>query len=175
MSVPDALDSCGAEGIVSKGCALSLGIVLKSPAGVVLGADSRVTLTAENRTSGERTAVYFDNVQKLLRFKPPHTNVGVVTYGMAAIGSETRSAHSYIPQFEAALEGDDALPVEEFATRLEEFFISRWEPYAEGYSGQSMRFLVGGYDPGEPYGRLYEFRVPGAAGPWAWSGEARPK
>jgi len=67
---------------------MSLAIVIKGPEGVVLAADSRITLEAR-RPEGTSIAVNFDNASKLLSFTKPHTNVGAVTYGAAVIGQRT--------------------------------------------------------------------------------------
>ena len=79
---------------------MSLGVVIKGPEGLVLAADSRVTLEARQQ-NGAPIPVNFDNATKLLAFSKPHKHVGAVTYGMAAIG--VRTAHSYLPEFEVWL------------------------------------------------------------------------
>ena len=84
---------------------MSLGIVFKGPEGIVLAADSRVTLHArildpQDPKKIEEIASYYDNATKLLYVnKQPF--IGVVTYGVGAIGQkEPRTAHSYIPEFQ---------------------------------------------------------------------------
>lgn len=87
---------------------MSLGVVIKGPEGVVLSSGSRVTLTA-TREDSPPIPVNFDNATKLLSFSEPHTFLGTVTYGTAVIG--LRTSHSFIPEFEIALEGKKRLPV----------------------------------------------------------------
>jgi len=150
---------------------MSLGIVFKGPEGIVLAADSRVTLNAQVQlTQGQPVFLpaAFDNATKLLKVKGQDF-VGAITYGTGAIGQqEPRTAHSYIPEFEASLTGSPQLSVQAFAQRLSEFFMGRWT--AAGMPnpappGQDMVFLVGGYDAGGTYGRVFEFFVPSRPDP----------
>ena len=103
---------------------MSLGVVVKGPEGVVLAADTRVTLVAQRESAPAPLIVNFDNATKLLTFGDPHKLVGAVTYGDAVIG--TRTAHSFIPEFELKLDGDRR-SVYEYAQLLSEFFLERWK------------------------------------------------
>ena len=144
---------------------MSLGIAFKGPEGVVLAADSRVTLTTQ--LAGEKVTIpaHFDNATKLLRVGGQEY-VGVVTYGLGAIGQkEPRTAHSFVPEIERLLqmENEGRLSVESFARRLSSFFLDQWAatmPSVDTYVGPDMVFLVGGYDADAPYGRVFEVIVP---------------
>jgi hypothetical protein len=107
---------------------MSLGIAIRAPEGIVLAAESRVTLTAE-LPEAPPIHVNFDNATKLLSFSPPNNAVGVVTYGQAAIG--LRTAHSFVPEFEATLP-DERLPVAAFGERLRDFFSEQWAGTSRG-------------------------------------------
>ncbi len=89
---------------------MSLGIAFKGPEGIVLAADSRVTINAEKRITDNLTLVLpntFDNATKLLKVNG-YDNVGAVTYGLGAIGvKEPRTAHSFLPEFEICLSKKD--------------------------------------------------------------------
>ncbi|MFX1476044.1 MAG: hypothetical protein ACFFCO_11295 [Promethearchaeota archaeon] len=146
---------------------MSLGVVIKGPEGIVLAADSRVTLEAQ-RAGGPPLPVNFDNATKLLSFSRPanqvgpHNFVGAVTYGMAVIG--LRTAHSYIPEFEQkVLAGqEERLSVEGYAQQLSNFYKDRWEEsMPKDYAGPPMTFIVGGYDKDAAYGRVFLFQIPG--------------
>jgi hypothetical protein len=134
---------------------MSLAVVIKGPEGLVFAADSRVSLTAQR---GEQTFnVNYDNATKLLTFEK-QSHIAAVTYGAAVIGS--RTAHSFLPEFEVEVK-DGRLSVEEFCTRLKQFFKERWEAdMPKGYNGPEMTFIVGGYDEGEPYGKVFLFSIP---------------
>jgi hypothetical protein len=135
---------------------MSLGIVIKGPEGLVLAAESRITLTADYGKS--QIPVNFDNATKLLSFSNPNCAVGAVTYGLAAIG--LRAAHSFIPEFESELP-EERLKIEDFANRLSEFFLNQWEKEMHSdYSGPPMTFVVSGFDEDEPYGKVYLFEIP---------------
>lgn len=139
---------------------MSLGIVIKGPEGIVLAAESRVTLSARP-TQGPEIHVSFDNATKLLSFSKPNSTVGVVTYGLAAIG--LRTAYSFIPEFEESLtkEKKERLTIQEFAKHLSEFFMKQWNSLMPSdYQGPNMTFVVGGFNDGEPYGRVILVDIP---------------
>lgn len=147
---------------------MSLGIVFKGPEGVVLAADSRVTLNSRLQGQSVTIPAYFDNATKLLEVAGQHF-VGVVTYGLGAIGEqEPRTAYSFMPEFERELQRSDVqrLPVEDFSRRLSQFFLSQWRKMMpEKWSGPDMTFLVGGYDEDAPYGRVFEVIIPARPDP----------
>jgi hypothetical protein len=150
---------------------MSLGIAFKGPEGIVLAADSRVTLNAQMQVPQGPAMLLpatFDNATKLLKVKG-QDYVGAITYGTGAIGQlEPRTAHSFIPEFEATLANAARLSVQEFARQLGEFFMARWTDGGmpnPAPPGSDMVFLVGGYDDGAPYGRIFEFFVPSRPAP----------
>jgi hypothetical protein len=155
---------------------VSLGIAFKGPEGIVLAADSRVTLNAMLAVPGQGPMFLpatYDNATKVLRINGQKW-VGAVTYGLGALGStEPRTAASYLPEIEAELakdlaggESDDVtqqarLTVGEFAERLSAFFMRQWDAVMPAdYKGPPMLFLVGGFDEGEAYGRVFEVLIP---------------
>jgi hypothetical protein len=146
---------------------MSLGIVVKGPEGLVLAADSRVTLVGQQQGQPP-TLVNFDNATKLLSFGEssainPHRYIGAVTYGQAAIG--LRTANSFIPEFEAELP-NERIEVADFAKKLSDFFMGQWQAgMPADYTGPSMTFVVGGFNDGEPYGRMYLIEIPNAPSP----------
>jgi hypothetical protein len=154
-----------------KGERVSLGIAFKGAEGVVLAADSRVTLMALLQQAGPQPPgspsfpaaaipATFDNATKLLRIAG-QKYVGAVTYGVGALGEKApRTAHSFMPEFEAELAKKHAsetrLGVEAFAEALSDFFLRQWkaqEMPTNTPPGNDMVFLVGGYDKDAPYGR----------------------
>lgn len=154
---------------------MSLGIVVKGSEGIVLAADSRVTLTAiltapPGAPPGVQIQlpVNFDNATKLLTFAEPHNWIGAVTFGDAVIGTTTgdlRTAQSFVPEFEVGLP-TTRLTVGDFSQRLSDFFSGQWSarmPTTHG--GPGMTFVVGGFDADKPYGSVYLFTVPGAPTP----------
>lgn len=141
---------------------MSLGVCIKGPEGIVLAADSRVTLEA-SRKGGAILPVNFDNATKLLTFDKPHNFVGAVTYGAAVIGQ--RTAHSFIPEFEQrVLAKSDRKEVGTYASELSRFFMERWQeehmPMPPEYKAPPMTFICGGYDPDTAYGSMFLFDIP---------------
>jgi len=144
---------------------MSLGIAFKGPEGIVLAADSRVTLNFEVPADAGKIIIpsTYDNATKLLEFQS-QKYVGAVTYGIGAIGQkQPRTAHSFLPEFENELqqEGNKRLSVEEFSKKLSQFFVRQWEismPKEEKIP--DLVFLVGGYDEDVPYGRVFQIAIP---------------
>lgn len=168
---------------------MSLGIAFKGAEGIVLAADSRVTLLAMMQPGPQApgpqapgaqapgvqaTAIpaTFDNATKLLRVAGQKF-VGAVTYGVGALGQlQPRTAHSFLPEFEAELAKKHGqgtrLPVQSFAQELSDFFLRHWQSQGMPMHpppGNDMVFLVGGYDKDEPYGRVFEIYIPTRPGP----------
>jgi hypothetical protein len=150
---------------------MSLGIALKGTEGIVLAADSRVTLFGQlpTATPGQQMLIpaTFDNATKILK-TGCQTHVAAVTFGAGAIGqTEPRTANSFMPEFEATI-NTGRVTVEEFARRLGVFFLAQWQlqnmPAAPPL-GDNMVFLVGGYDENKPYGDLYSVSVPSNPNP----------
>lgn len=139
---------------------MSLGLVIKAPEGVVLAAESRVTLAAS--LAGHQVPIFFDNATKMFGFEPPNNYVGVVTYGLAAIGE--RTAHSFLPELEAVLKQENGgrLTVEAMTKRLSDFYMGQWKAanMPNPYQGPPMTFLVAGFDDNEPYGRTFQIDLP---------------
>ena len=109
---------------------MSLGIALKGPEGIVLAADSRVTLFSTTQMPNNPQPFLipssFDNATKLLRAEH-HNYVAAVTYGMGALGQQQpRTAHSFLPEFDQEL-GEKRIKVHEFAKKLGEFFLGQWQ------------------------------------------------
>lgn len=148
---------------------MSLGIAFKGPEGIVLAADSRVTLNVVNQQPNGQILILpatFDNATKLLKIKGQEF-IGAVTYGVGAIGQQApRTAHSFLPELEAKIAAKNAgarLSVEDFSRELSGFFMEQWNVQMAGIPtqpGNDMVFLIGGYDQQAPYGRVFEFYVP---------------
>jgi len=138
---------------------MSLGMAIKAPEGMVLAAESRVTLGTQG-PNGQTIPIPFDNATKIFGFSKPHNFCGVVTYGQAALG--LRTAHSFLPELEEELSKKNRMSVANFADYLNKFYQLQWETVMpKAYKGPQMTFLVVGFNEKEPYGRIYEFKLPG--------------
>jgi hypothetical protein len=164
---------------------MSLGIAFKGAEGIVLAADSRVTLTATMQIpqpGGQPPQLMalpstYDNATKLLRIKG-HEYVGAVTYGAGALGGPNkppRTAHSFMPEFEADVDklckehNTKRLSVEDMAKALSSFFSRQWKTQNMPSTGvPDMVFLVGGYDADQPYGRVFDILIPSRPAPKEW-------
>ena len=160
---------------------MSLGIMIKGSEGVVLAADSRVTLLNQfqqpmpNLPPGAQVPIMlipatFDNATKVLT-AAGQDFIGAVTFGIGALitASGPRTMQSFIPEFEKELEGTETkrLSVKEFAEKLSAFFLARWNEHVKrpANPGEEINFLVGGYDEGAAYGRAFGFAIPNNATP----------
>ena len=106
----------------------------------------------------------YDNATKLLKVTG-HDFVAAITYGIGAIGQASpRTAHSFLPEFEEELAKQSGrVSVEDFATRLGDFFYRQWQATMPGsVAVGEMVFLIAGYNENEPYGRVYQLMVAGA-------------
>ena len=157
---------------------MSLGIAFKGAEGLVLAADSRVTLSGQQQRGGQTVLIpaSFDNATKLLLFSEPHDYVAAVTYGLGALGqTQPRTAQSFMTEFHTHLEsqhGDTRQKVATYANALGEFFMQQWTgsnmPPAEDWQGPGMTFLVAGFDEEDVYGEVYELTVPNDLTPKQW-------
>jgi hypothetical protein len=136
---------------------MSLGVVVKSPSGIVVATDSRVTLTATSLATKQTFPVHYDNATKLMRFHAPHDFVATATFGQAIIPGEQRTAESFLPELEAHL-ATKRLGVEGFAKALATFYLNQWPKPAP--AGPPMIFYVAGFDEGAPYGRVFMVQIP---------------
>ena len=145
---------------------MSLAIVIKGSEGLVLAADSRVTLEGGD-PKNVKVMFNFDNATKLLTFAEQKW-IGVVTFGDAVIGTKTsnlRTAKSLVPELEATLP-KERLSVHAFSQLLSDFFRKEWETrMPANHPGQGMTFIVGGFDEGKPYSSVYLLKVPGSPTP----------
>jgi hypothetical protein len=151
---------------------MSLAIVFKGPEGIVLAADSRVTLQAQ-QPGGQTISASFDNATKLLGING-QGRVGVVTYGLGAIGTRApRTPHSYLPEFEVMLSRRKRpTTVLGFSKLLSRFFATQWgKEMPKNYKGPDIVFLIGGYDKNGTYGRVFELGIPSRPEPKEWHGE----
>jgi hypothetical protein len=150
--------------------AVSLAVAFKASEGLVLAADSRVTLTVTAKLPGNPNdwlvPATYDNATKLLTVAG-QKYVAASTYGVGVIGlQEPRTAHSLLPEFEAALDPKVRLSVEDFAKKLSEFFADQWKAKMPvGVHFDDMRFTADGFDENQPYGRIFEFGIPSAPAP----------
>lgn len=140
---------------------MSLVAVVKGPEGVVLGADTRLTLTVTDPNGAQRD-VNYDNATKFLTFPSAARGVHVaaVTYGNAII--DERSVPSYTPEIELRM---DPLPdtVEKYAVYISNFFREKWTHISQNIPNSlqgSITIIVGGYDRNKPHGSIYDFNIP---------------
>lgn len=127
-----------------------------SPEGVVLGSDSRTTLS-----EGQRHRIRSDFGEKVFAV---HGRFGVATYGIAGIGEKTIAGlmQEFIAQDVESDHEDGAA----FARRLGDFFDRVFREQREGdgqpepEQGWVLGFLVAGYDDAG-IGHIWEVGVPG--------------
>jgi hypothetical protein len=144
---------------------MTLAIAVKETEGIVLAVDSRVTLQFLTHQGAQNTIIpaTYDNAIKLLRIAKQGF-VGAITYGNAVFDpQQPRTANSFLQEFETTL-SDQRISVKDFATQLGQFYLARWNA-AHQAGAEPTGFLVGRYDDGEPYGRLYSLSIPDHAAP----------
>lgn len=161
---------------------MSLGIAFKGSEGLVLAADSRVTLTGQKKQNGGQSLLVpatFDNATKLLLFSgESHCHVAAVTYGVGALGQVSpRTAQSFMSEFDDHLDDtfEKRATVSEYANEISKFFMEQWNdtdmPPAKEWIARNqpgMTFLVAGFDKDDLYGKVFEVVVPNAPKPKQW-------
>src|SRR5271169_2894485 len=149
--------------------------MIKGSEGIVLAADSRVTLFNPVATPQPNQIIIipatFDNATKLLKVTD-QDRVGAVTYGLGAFitAQGPRTMQSYIPEFEQELKDNNVgknIPTHEFAEHLSGFFQRQWDTLIKRppNAGEEINFLVGGFNEGAAYGQVYRFTIPTNATP----------
>jgi len=139
---------------------MSLAITVISPEGIVVAADSRLTVTVENQLADGNKAIipnYYDNAVKVLNLTKPHNYVVATTYGAGTIGQ--RTAHSYLKEFQATL-GERRLSTKSFAQKLLDFYKQQWDGVPHGENDDKLYFQVAGIDASELYGEAYLITIP---------------
>jgi hypothetical protein len=144
---------------------MTLAIAVKGTEGLVLAVDSRVTLQFLTHQGAQNTLIpaTYDNAIKLLRVAKQRF-VGAITYGNAVFDpQQPRTASSFLQEFETTLP-NQRMSVHEFAVQLGQFYLTKWNA-AHQAGADPTGFFVGGYDEGDPYGRLYSLTIPDHAAP----------
>lgn len=145
---------------------MSLAVTVICPEGVVVAADSRVTLSYYLDPDAEEKIIIqsnFDNATKLITLKEPHNYVAISTVGAGTICD--RTIHSFAAEFQESL-GEYRLKIKEYAQKLEEFYQAQWDKTEHSDDESDIEFQVAGLDEGELYGELYSVTVPkGSGGP----------
>ena len=127
---------------------MSLALVFKTPEGIVLCTDSRLTV-AQPKAGGMPDLCFLDSATKLWALGPPNPGVAVAFYGTAATG--IRSVGSLIKEW-AAGQGQRK-PVEQIARELHAWLSPR--------GLRNAVLWVAGFDETNPFGRIFELPVPG--------------
>lgn len=136
---------------------MTIAINIAVPEGLVFAADSRQIYT--NRLGDVR--VGSDNARKLFQLGPRH---GAVTYGWAFLGN--RNIQSHVNDFKLTI--PEGMKTQDLAVALAKYLTAQYKTTNEKQSDKpvedgtyALALLVGGYDPGEKEGRVYEIYVPG--------------
>jgi 20S proteasome alpha/beta subunit len=138
---------------------MTLSIIVGGPDGLVFATESR-TIAVPPLSDGSKAQIYFDSTNKLLTFNKPHNFVAAVTYGRGEL--DNRAVSSFMPEFETKLTSKKRLSIKQYAKELASFFSKQWNkiPELEGYTGESITFLVGGFNKDELTGRIYQIDIP---------------
>ena len=130
-------------------------VSFKVPDGIVLGADS--AMTVNRRGSGENR---YDSYHKLSTVAD--LPVATAMWGRGAIGQ--RSIPSLVEEFAASCPRKpptEAWTVEEAARALYQFMQERHDEAPSGPNDPHLHMLVAGYSHGSYHGQIWRFDVPG--------------
>ena len=127
---------------------MSLLIAIKSPEGIVICSDSRLSVSQPNGTPLPDTA-FFDSGTKVWVLSPPNHTVSVGFVGQAASG--VRSVGSLLREYGEAV--GVRKTVEEIARDLH----GKLRPMGLG----NIALTVAGFDTTNFYGRMFQINLPG--------------
>ncbi len=127
---------------------MSLSISIKTPEGLVLASDSRLSIVQTNGTPLPDTA-FFDSGAKVFCLAPPNTHVACSYVGTAAAG--VRSVGSLVREYGEGV--GVRKTVEEIAREL--------HARLPGAGIKKAALTVSGFDETNFYGRMFRLKLPG--------------
>lgn len=127
---------------------MSLSVTVKTPEGIVLATDSRLTV-AQPKAGGMPDLCFMDSATKLWALGPPNPSVAVSFYGTAQTG--IRSVGSLLKEW--AQSQGTRKPVEQIARELHATLQTK--------GLQNASLTVAGFDDTSFFGRIFELKVPG--------------
>lgn len=127
---------------------MSLSISIKTPEGLVLASDSRLSIVQTNGTPLPDTA-FFDSGAKVFCLAPPNTHVACSYVGTAAAG--VRSVGSLVREYGESV--GVRKTVEEIAREL--------HARLPGAGIKKAALTVSGFDQTNFYGRMFRLELPG--------------
>jgi hypothetical protein len=155
-------------------CKMTICVSVRIPEGLILAADSAVTLEGTVSTpKGQQTGILqtFDYANKITRIKD--YPIGVMTWGVASISD--RSIQSLIMEWEhdyPILKENENFTVREVADDLQKFIVKRYDKaYPPGVKRPQLGFFVGGYSYDQFFSDQYQCGFPNKM---SWQ-EVRPK
>lgn len=142
---------------------MTLTIAIKNPAGIVLAAESRITVDVRRTPFSSPQFGYYDGEHKLLTFRAPNTFAGVLVDGIGSVNG--KSIYQFLPDIEAQLPAE-RLSVQALAEQLSAFFLTVWDAKAhKGSQEPDIGFTLAGYDEGADHGRLFRLLIPSSPEP----------
>lgn len=136
---------------------MTIAVNVAVPEGLVFAADSRQTYANANND----IRVSSDNARKLFQLGPRHA---AVTYGWAFLLN--RNIHSHVQDFMGSIAPD--LKTQDLAVALAKYLTEKYKEHIDKKIDEAVQdnsyalaLLVGGYDPGDKQGKVYEVYVPG--------------
>lgn len=127
---------------------MSLAVSLKTPEGIILSTDSRLSVFKPNGTPLPDTA-YFDAGAKVWALAPPNGTVSVSFVGQAAAG--VRSVGSLLREY------GEAVGVRKTVEEISRELHSKLGPMGLG----NIALTVAGFDATNFYGRMFRLELPG--------------
>lgn len=147
---------------------MTIVVGVATPDGIVLAADSRMTISMDDGNGEFRHRIGSDTGEKVFEVCGRYA---VATFGDALIGTQTIAG--VMAEFEAEFESQndpaESKDIGQFADRLGEYFNQRYtaareeagDPVRRGEEG-AIGFLVAGYDAGG-VGHVYDVLIPAGA------------
>jgi len=138
---------------------MTLSVVFKGIEGIVLSADSRLTVQAQTGSIS-----FYDNATKIFAL-PGQRHCGVITAGSSTIPiqSQSRSLTSHLLEFSEVINPLGKLSVEDLSNELNRFVTRVW--HISGQPQQTLNLAVVGFDASCSSGRVFSLIFPAASQP----------
>lgn len=154
---------------------MTIGIVCNLSDGIIIGADSAITLQGETKTpSGRKThsvLKVYNEADKIFHLKD--SKVGILTYGTAILGK--RTIESYVREFEIKNSEIVSQSLFDICESIRKFFSNKYneiiKPVLEKMLGKKLEeipddkkpfigLVLTGFSPGESLSEVYDIKIP---------------
>jgi len=154
---------------------MTIGIVCNLSDGVIIGADSAITLQGESKSpSGKKTRgvlKVYNEAEKIFHLE--NSKVGILIYGTAILGK--RTIESFVREFEIKEKEISSASLFDICENIRKFFFDKYneiiKPALEQTLGKTFNeipddkkpfigLVLAGFSPEKPLSEVYDIKIP---------------